>query len=164
MQRTVLKPKVDTSNIFFLSSSGRNSEIVLQEVNFPNSTLSLHRFIDSGPVGQAIHFSFFLHTYSIPCKSLCCKYMPLYTYHLYTLCTHLSIPLHTYQNCILQYSLYEIPHYLTVCACSTASSDARLYRSGILCHDVPISVYNKRAVQLTWHCVVQWHDESRALS
>ena len=94
MQHTVLKPKVDTS--FFLSSSGRNSEIMLQEANFPNSTLSLHRFIDLCPVGLAMHFSFFLHTYSIPCKSLCCKYTPLYTYAQYISFVHTThTPLHS---------------------------------------------------------------------
>ena len=39
----------------------------------------------------------------------------------------MSIPMYTFQNYILQYSLYEIPHYLTVCACSTASSDTSIY-------------------------------------
>ena len=48
------------------------------------------------------------------------------TYHLYRLCTHMSIPMYTFQNYILQYSLYEIPHYFTVCACSTARNDTSI--------------------------------------
>jgi len=50
-----------TLQTFPLSSRGRNSETVLQKVNFPNSTFSLHHFIDSCPVGLSMHFSIILY-------------------------------------------------------------------------------------------------------
>ena len=92
---------------------------------------SFHRFMSSRS-GHAFFVLPILHTYSIACRVFAvCTCLSIHaqnTYHLYRMCRHISIPLYTYQNCILQYSLYEIPPYLTVCACSTVSSDINFYR------------------------------------
>jgi len=50
-----------TLQTFPLSSRGCNSETVLQKASFPNSSFSLHHFIDSCPVGLSMHFSIILY-------------------------------------------------------------------------------------------------------